>query len=117
MSCSDTDLLIDEQGDLVFGADDAEAATAPMTIAQNIIERLRFAPGSLPWARGEGADIARRLNAAVADPGLDAAIVRRAALAEPCVDANTVSVVQADDGEWTLTFATLDGDRAVVRVT
>lgn len=91
------------------------AIEGPAVVAQDMAEALRTPRGSLPWAIKAGSDLVRMLNSAVAHDAVAEAEIRRVALADPRVDASTVTVGRADTrgGRYRLAFRVLSSAEEV----
>ena len=99
MSDYGSDAALDASSDVRVVDSGLTRLDGPALVAQDVAEALRTPRGSLPWDRDAGSDLLLLLHAAVVRDEVAEAEIRRVAIADPRVDAATVSVSREGEGE------------------
>jgi hypothetical protein len=86
--------------DIIFTADgDIEMVSGAATVAQDIAQQLRLAPGALIWDKKAGSSMLFFLNDVAADVGAVIAELERVSIEDPRVDPATVKAARLVGGK------------------
>ncbi len=100
-----SDMRLDDKRDIIFTPDgDVEVQDGARLVAQDVVEELSIAFGSVEWDRTAGSHLLSLLNTAEDASSFVVNELERIALKDVRVDAATVLAEQMEDGRFRLSF-------------
>ena len=99
------DLLLDDDDDIMFTEDgDIEITEGAQIIAQDLKQELKTNEGDLFWETAFGRGLWKLIKDTEADENTILSYLREAAIEEPRIDPETVSVYQDAEGIFRLSY-------------
>lgn len=104
------DFCLDETGDIIFTDGDLRVIASPELVLQDIREELGIPLGSVEWDRAAGSEMTLYLNDTDTGDMTITAELERVALADPRIDAETISAETTGTGRYRLSFQLLGSE-------